>query len=539
MVSKQNILDNVAEYSAEQLVEYIQQGIVNFDELVKDTDGEFDAVKRKKVKELLDHADELAWERVQNEHTIETAQWYLDTFPNGAYRSQARSIKAEIEKQKEDEYIQTTTDDAWILVDKNSSESLREFVKNFPNSNHVEEANKLINQLLYDEIMGVNADTLVSQIHNFQTDKNLTIEQKDNNIIDAIEDYIKGNKITKNDFLVKLSDDHNLLSSGVVKRLINQGIILTSDLLNLGIEKAFIQRMFKGDSAITFRTPEKLDRIHKQSTEIYFWGIPSSGKSCALGAILSVAASGRIAKSMDPDTSSQGYGYMTKLIDLFQNGEIGTLLEGTPVDSFYEMGFDLVDKENRIHPITCIDMAGELMRCMYKENASDPMSDSDIEMLDTMTKVLIDNRSTNRKMHVFVIEYGAEDRKYEGLPQKVYLEGAVSYIKDTGIFKKDTDAIYIMITKADKAKNNSPSFFNQYINDKYLGFFNGLEQICKDNEINKGHVEKLAFSLGDVCFQNFCKFDARPAENVVNLILQRSASFRGGKRGWFERKLKG
>lgn len=539
MVSKQNILDNVAEYSAEQLVEYIQQGIVNFDELVKDTDGEFDAVKRKKVKELLDHADELAWERVQNEHTIETAQWYLDTFPNGAYRSQARSIKAEIEKQKEDEYIQTTTDDAWILVDKNSSESLRGFVKNFPNSNHVEEANKLINQLLYDEIMGVNADTLVSQIHNFQTDKNLTIEQKDNNIIDAIEDYIKGNKITKNDFLVKLSDDHNLLSSGVVKRLINQGIILTSDLLNLGIEKAFIQRMFKGDSAITFRTPEKLDRIHKQSTEIYFWGIPSSGKSCALGAILSVAASGRIAKSMDPDTSSQGYGYMTKLIDLFQNGEIGTLLEGTPVDSFYEMGFDLVDKENRIHPITCIDMAGELMRCMYKENAGDPMSDSDIEMLDTMTKVLIDNRSTNRKMHVFVIEYGAEDRKYEGLPQKVYLEGAVSYIKDTGIFKKDTDAIYIMITKADKAKNNSPSFFNQYINDKYLGFFNGLEQICKDNEINKGHVEKLAFSLGDVCFQNFCKFDARPAENVVNLILQRSASFRGGKRGWFERKLKG
>lgn len=539
MVSKQNILDNVAEYSAEQLVEYIQQGIVNFDELVKDTDGEFDAVKRKKVKELLDHADELAWERVQNEHTIETAQWYLDTFPNGAYRSQARSIKAEIEKQKEDEYIQTTTDDAWILVDKNSSESLREFVKNFPNSNHVEEANKLINQLLYDEIMGVNADTLVSQIHNFQTDKNLTIEQKDNNIIDAIEDYIKGNKITKNDFLVKLSDDHNLLSSGVVKRLINQGIILTSDLLNLGIEKAFIQRMFKGDSAITFRTPEKLDRIHKQSTEIYFWGIPSSGKSCALGAILSVAASGRIAKSMDPDTSSQGYGYMTKLIDLFQNGEIGTLLEGTPVDSFYEMGFDLVDKENRIHPITCIDMAGELMRCMYKENAGDPMSDSDIEMLDTMTKVLIDNRSTNRKMHVFVIEYGAEDRKYEGLPQKVYLEGAVSYIKDTGIFKKDTDAIYIMITKADKAKNNSPSFFNQYINDKYLRFFNGLEQICKDNEINKGHVEKLAFSLGDVCFQNFCKFDARPAENVVNLILQRSASFRGGKRGWFERKLKG
>lgn len=538
MVNKQNILDNVAEYSAEQIVEYIQQGIVTFDELVKDTDGEFDAVKRKKVKELLDNADELAWERVQNEYTIETAQWYLDRFPNGAYRNQVRSIKTEIEKQKEDEYIQTTTDDAWILVDKNNSDSLREFINKFPNSNHVEEANKLINQLLYYEIMGVNADTLVSQIHGFQTDKNLpTIEQKDNRIIDTIEDYIKNRKIAKEDFLAKLSEDHNLLSSGVVKRLINQGIILTTDLLTLNIDKAFIQRMFKGENAITFRTPEKLDRIHKQSTEIYFWGIPSSGKSCALGAILSVAASGRIAKSMDPDTSSQGYGYMTKLIDLFQDGKIGTLLEGTPVDSFYEMGFDLIDKENRIHPITCIDMAGELMRCMYKENAGDPMLDTDLEMLDTMTKVLIDNRSTNRKIHIFVIEYGAENRLYEGLPQKVYLNGAVSYIKNTGIFKKDTDAIYILITKADKAKDNRIDTFNQYINNNYLGFYNGLEQICQVNEIKP--VEKLAFSLGDVCFQNYCKFNARPAENVVKLILLNTASFRGGKRGWFERKLKG
>ena len=540
MVSKQNILDNVAEYSAEQLVEYIQQGVVTFDELIKDTDGEFDAVKRKRVKELLDNADELAWKRVQNEHTIETAQWYLDTFPDGAYRSQARSIKAEIEKQKEDKYIQTTTDDAWTLVDKNNIDSLRSFIEKYPQSYHIEEANKLINQLHYDEIVGINADALVGQIRNFQTDRYLTIEQRDNNIIDAIEGYIKNGSISKNEFLAKLSDDHNLLSSGIVKRLINQGIINIEDLLNINIDRAFIRRMFKGENTHSFQIPEKLDKIHKQSTEIYFWGIPSSGKSCALGAILSVAASGRIAKSMDPDTNSQGYGYMTKLTNIFQDGEVCTLLKRNPIDAFYEMGFDLIDQEGWIHPITCVDMAGELMRCMYKENAGDPMTDVDREMLDTMTKVLIDNRSINRKMHIFVIEYGAEDRLYDdGLPQRVYLEGAVSYIKNTGIFKKDTDAIYIMITKADKVKDASPETFNQYIRSKYLGFYNGLEQICKNNEINQGHVEKIAFSLGDVCFQDFCRFDAHPAENVVKLLLKKSGKFRGGKLGWLERKFKG
>ena len=38
---KQKILDNVTEYSANQLVEYIRTGVVTFDELIQDTDGEF------------------------------------------------------------------------------------------------------------------------------------------------------------------------------------------------------------------------------------------------------------------------------------------------------------------------------------------------------------------------------------------------------------------------------------------------------------------------------------------------------------------
>lgn len=542
MVSKQNILDNVAEYSAEQLVEYIQQGTVTFDELVKDTDGEFDAVKRKKVKELLDHADELAWEKVQNENTIEVAQWYLDTFPNGTYRKQVRSIKVELEERKQNEYIQETTEDAWILVDKNDINSLREFINTYPQSNYVNEAKNLIDRLLYDEIMDENVDALVSEINNIQTSTSGTEDRevKDNLTIKVISEYLKNNKITKQELLGKLSEDHNLLSSGVVKSLIREeNLISTEDLLNINIDRAFIQRMFKGDPPHTFPTPKDLIKINKQSTEIYFWGIPSSGKSCALGAILSVAAGGRIAKSMDPDTESQGYGYMTKLINLFQDGKIGTLMEGTSPTSFYEMGFDLIDNEDRRHPITCIDMAGELMRCMYKDKAGDILDDMQVNMLTTLNNVLIGNRSRNRKMHIFVIEYGAEERLYEGLPQKVWLEGAVSYIKNTTIFEKDTDAIYIMITKADKAKDNRPETFNQYINENYLGFYNGLEQICKDNEINKGRVEKIAFSLGEVCFQNYCKFNARPAENVVRLMLQRSASYRSGKRGWLEGILRG
>lgn len=527
----QKILDNVEEYSAEQLVVFIRKGIVTFDILVQETDGEFAASKRHEVKQLLERGDSDEWGSVKQERTLEAVQRYLDMFPNGLFREQARSFKEELEDEIQINYLNSTSDDNWAILDKNSLDSLRSFICSYPNSNHVNEANALI----LDIVMGVGVETLVSQIRQYQTDRSLTPAQKNNNIIDSVESYLEGKKISKNDFLDKFEEDYNLFNAGVVKCLINKNILTLEDLIGIGIDRLFIEKMFKGEVAHNFSKPEELKKIHKQSTEIFFWGIPSSGKSCALGAILSVAASGHIAKSMDPDTESQGYGYMTKLINLFQNGEVGTLIGDTPIDQFYEMGFDLVDGDGKVHPITCIDMAGELMRCMYKSNAGDEMNPKEISMLDTLTKVLIDNRSVNRKMHIFVIEYGAEDRLYEGLPQKVYLNGALSYIKTTGIFRKDTDAIYIMITKADKVKNATKDTFSQYINDKYLGFFNGLEQICKDNEINKGRVEKLAFSLGEVCFQNYCRFNSRPAENVVNIILQRTASCRGGKRGAFER----
>lgn len=539
MPRKEDILLNVDEYSVEQLVTYVKEGIVSFQELCEETDGEFSAAKRREVKHKIESGDSDEWNKVQAERTVEAVNRYLSSYPDGQFRSQARALKAQLEQKAHDDLQKSVTDEAWSIVDKTDINALRQFVREFPTSIHANEANNLINNLLLDEIMGVDVETLVSQIGQFQTDQSLTPAQKDNNIIDVIERFLSDQKITKDEFLKKIAEDHNLLNAGVVKRLINKGTISIADLLGINIDRLFIQKMFNGESAQSFATPEKLEKINKQSTEVYFWGIPSSGKSCALGAILSVAASGRVARSMDPDTESQGYGYMMKLINLFQNGEVGTLMEGTSVDSFYEMGFDLVDNESKIHPITCIDMAGELMRCMFKANAGDPMSETDEVMLDTMTKVLIDNRSTNRKMHIFVIEYGAENRFYEGLPQRVYLEGAVSYIKNTGIFRKDTDAIYIMITKADKAKNATRDTFTNYINEKYLGFYNGLEQICKDNEINKGKVEKLAFSLGDVCFQNYCRFNSRPAENVVNLILQRSASYRGGRRGMFESFFRG
>lgn len=237
---------------------------------------------------------------------------------------------------------------------------------------------------------------------------------------------------------------------------------------------------------------------------------------------------------MIKDNDSLGYGYMNRLSSLFSVGEVSVVPGKTPTTATYEMGFDLEDEDGKVHPITCMDLAGELMRCMYRSDAGENLSDEELETLDILTNALIDpkTRTKNKKIHFFVMEYGAEDREYDGLKQDVYLNGALQYIKRTGIFQNDTVAIYIIITKVDKAHARQGQLIDilkNYISENYGGFYNGLVKICKDYEINNGIVEVLPFSLGQVCFQDYCLFDERSAANIVRKLLVRTKGFKNDR----------
>ena len=527
MPNKLAILENVDMYSADELVGYIKSGIVTFDELCNDTDGCFPASVRKDVERKIAESEELDWTNARSSRSIEVLEKYLSTYPEGSHRDEARSLIRSLQETE----VRKASAKAWDSVDKNSIPDLRCFCKDYPDDPHCIEAKRLIIKLRRDDIIGFDIYALVKRIKNIQADK--AVINTDDEIYKTIVGYLDSGKINHSDLMDMLKTDNNILRASVVNMLLDNGYLEYDDFKTIGINTAFIRHLVNGETTQGFAIPRKLDKINKLSTEIYFWGIPSSGKSCALGAILSVAGNGHVAKSMSQDNDCQGYGYMTRLAALFKsNNRVGTLPEGTSIYSTYEMGFDLEDENNAVHPLTCIDLAGELVRCMYKSDANENMSDDEMDALDTLTRVLIDNRTKNRKIHFFVLEYGADDRKYEGLTQSVYLDGALRYIERTGIFKDDTDVIYLMITKVDKAnagKGQLASILREYISETYGGFYNGLVKICRDCEINNGNVEIVPFSLGQVCFQDYCLFDEKPASNVVRKLLERSKGFKNGK----------
>ena len=541
----ENILDNLDQYSVDELAAAVKQaGVKSAEEFISKA-REAGVPLKKSMRDALAAkfagSEDDDWKQAQAVGTEEAFRKYLDDYPEGKYRDEARKGIDEARRRKEEARKQESmnaSEAIWNNVDKNSISSLHDFINTYPGSPHCREARRIITDLRRDEYFGVGIEALDKQIKNINTDTK--INNPEETIADLIENYISTGKISEIQFLDALADDNNMIRGKVAHRLWEAGVVTDFD--RTGIDSSFIAHMMSDIPTEELPEPPRPMKgiTKKECTEVYFWGIPSSGKSCALGAILSAANSGKVAESMQKDNDCQGFGYMNRLSNLFKkNGEVSTLPKGTPSTATYEMGFVLNDKDGKEHPITCIDLAGELVRCMYKKDAGETMNASNQAVLQTMTDILVDNRTGNRKMHFFVIEYGAEDRQYEGLPQGVYLDAAVQYIARTGIFKKDTDGIYILISKVDKAKAKGAELqeiLKKYIEDNYLSFYNGLKKVCKDNEINRGVVQVLPFTLGTVCFQNYCKFDDTTANNVVRILLERSYGYKPGRmRNIFEK----
>lgn len=528
----QDIFDNIDQYSSsvDDLVRSLKTcGINSFDEFKAKAREEGVPIK-KTLQDLIEakfaDSDDDEWKEACQLNSESSYQDYLDNNPEGKHRNEARNAINKIQQEADDD----KSEQIWISVDKNDIKQLQDFINSYPTCPYIQEAKHILHDLRKEQVLGVNIKTLEKQIKSISTDK--SINNPERAIYDRIVSYLKTEKITISDLLDAIKEDNNFISGSVANLLWENGYI--TDFSSTGIDDDFITQVMSNTPPQPFPKPKPIDRITKSPcTEVYFWGIPSSGKSCALGAILSAAKNGRTAKSMQQDNDCQGYGYMTRLSKLFKsNNQVGTLPEGTAISSTYEMGFVLEDEDGIEHPITCIDLAGELVRCMYKKDAGEPLTSEMEDVLKTLTDILIDNRTNNRKIHFFVIEFGAEDREYEGLPQKDYLDAAVAYIQRTGIFKKDTDGLYLLITKVDKAKvvgKELQEKLRDYISENYQGFYNGLKKICKDNEINRGNVEIQPFTLGKVCFQSYCKFKEDTAAAVVRTLIKRSYGYKPGK----------
>jgi hypothetical protein len=462
-MNKDYILSHIEDFSAEQLFGYISEGIVTLDEL-RNT-GNLDASRRKAIGALQtarDQADDFVWNNAR--YTEQGCRDYLTVYPAGRHGAEAR--------QKIDEF---KDDKVWenARLTKLGCET---YLKQYPAGRHVEEA--------------------LLQIKIF---------------------------IDTEDILRKINRNPNSFTPGMLRNYLDNGTINRNDLVNAGVPDEIIDRLDNINSPMLTlgNTPNSIPDGY---TEVYFWGIPGSGKTCALAAVLSTAERmGYLEIAQGP-----GYNYMVRLKNIFSN-RISYLPAASPVDTTQYLPFALKKPEERFpRSVSLIELSGEIFQCFLYKNDNKSLPSQQHE--DTFNSLIRFLNGGNRKIHFFFVDYDRENNvDADGYTQADYLNAAATFFNDkkNNLFSKTTDAIYIVLTKSDLMNCNKKERVNQvseYLqNNNFAAFVNSLRTKCRENSINAKRILGTPFALGKVYFQQMCVFEDETSRNIIDILMRRIA----------------
>lgn len=386
---------------------------------------------------------------------------------------------------------QKKEEEAWSQAKYGDEPILRNFISQFPNGQHASEAKSLLDGLIrMRELAFVKHDEVIA---NLKADPNS----------------------------YKPFEIQNYLSDGTVTR---DEIVRECEIPASAIDN--INNILKPNLQIG-ETPES---IPEGFTEVYFWGYPGCGKTCALGAVLSMAQKmGYLNIAPGP-----GMAYAMQLKNIFSdNGTADDFLPApSPVEVTQYLPFSLQRPDEKYpRNVSLIELSGEIFKCfLYKNSGRDFDTQEQMDTFSSLDRFL---KSKNRKVHFFFIDYSKNNRAdVSGFTQGDYLSAASTYFQRNNIFGKSTDAIFVVLTKSDLLRDENGNPINDFDSrveaakkhlqkSNYLSFINTLKMCCKKNSINAGRLTVEPFSLGKVYFNDICNFDGAAAERIVRILLER------------------
>lgn len=302
---------------------------------------------------------------------------------------------------------------------------------------------------------------------------------------------------------------------------------------------------------------EVVKKIPEGYTEVYFWGLPGSGKTSALSAILRTAEKRNMLKVVAPEKKTEkketeeekkhGANYVQYINFLKGRGEKGVLPDLTKSDITRCMPVHL-KKDNKDYPISLIELSGELFQSflLVMEGRESEISGTQQEAgLNLLMDYVRDTR--NPKVHFFFIPYDQTelgDGKFANNSIQDVYTWAGQWFEQHGVFDK-TLAIYIYLTKADmllddeeKSKMDIPEHRDEVYDlmkkkiVKYLdpdrednvygNFLTSLGEVAKKIDICKdGKLPMEPFSIGNVYLKYLYDLYPTSAEKFLSILLDK------------------
>lgn len=308
-----------------------------------------------------------------------------------------------------------------------------------------------------------------------------------------------------------------------IKRAIEANFISFNDLENSDLDRKTINSLkhFCTTKSVTKRTTiEDLPAMEEGRTDLYFVGVPGSGKSTMLAGLLKTANDeGRLL----PDTyNNAGSIYQTNLITDLNRG---VLPNATIAGSYNYVALSLKDDNGKKHPFNIVEIPGENYVNIFNS----------AEVKDILKYI----NNNNKKILVFVIDALAHDSQYSEsdspLDQNLAYTNILQMFKTNGILEK-TDAIYLVANKFDVIIDNYYAHDTRSNGERAEEFltrnFNNFIENCKmarEETRNQFRIKTLPYSIGNVVYNNIIEsFNTDFSESLINLVINDSFVVKGG-----------
>lgn len=304
-----------------------------------------------------------------------------------------------------------------------------------------------------------------------------------------------------------------------IQKGIKRKIISKQDLYDRGCSTDLVERLIEyAPLNAIFPKVSELPPLRKKATDIYFLGMPGSGKSTMLASLFAYSNSKGLMKPVVDN--SFGNKYKNQLVLGMVQGH---LPNSTPIEFINFIPVDMRHKGQDSHQqLNFIDMAGE----KFKQVAN-----GGIDEFKAYKDYLSND---NNKCLIFVMDY-FEKNLVKCTEQDQNLQEVLALLEKFEILKK-TDAVYLVLTKADLfPDDNKQKFCETHVEKRYTNLINS----CLDAKKKYKFIMKnFPFSIGPAKF-NYILEDCDPDtnENLVRypkqLLQQLEEDISYLKGGWF------
>lgn len=295
----------------------------------------------------------------------------------------------------------------------------------------------------------------------------------------------------------------------------NSGKITENDLLNNGLSEKTIRSIkyfgSKGKEVTVFKSIEDLPKMAENRTDVYFVGLPGTGKSTMLAGLLYAAHRDGI---LLPDTHNNDGAIFQNLI--VSELTKGVLPKATAMGSFNYVAMSLADEEKKTHPFNVVEVPGELYKEIYHNN-------NIADLLGYM-------KNENKKILIFTIDSLTHDDGYQdgdSLDQSLVYLNILNIFKNNGILNK-TDAIYLVANKFDAIKESryrndhrpDADLAMEFLSDEFKSLINNC-MAAREESKNKFKIKVLPFSIGEVVYTSILKSYRKDYahELIQNILL--------------------